>query len=137
MSKIEEQIYYTTVRGCADHWAYSQKSIRNWIKAGTMKTERLNNRVFIAWPEVWRHERGELPRPHSAARYRTPLLTKATLASAIGTSVSTIKRWMRDGLPARYIGPAEGVRFNRHDAREWLKARCGLEFPNLTQESLI
>jgi predicted DNA-binding transcriptional regulator AlpA len=125
---------YLSVRECAEHWSCSQKSIRNWIKDGKLAVERLGRNLFIAWPEIWRHEKGTEPRPHSAARYRTPLLTKRDLATGTGTSVSTVKRWMREGLPVRYVGPAEGVRFNRYDAREWIKANRGPDFPNLTRD---
>jgi hypothetical protein len=125
---------YLSVRECAEHWAYSQKLVRNWIKDEMLTVERLGTRIFIAWSEIWKHEKGTLPRPHSAARYRTPLLDKAMLASETKTSVSTVKRWMVAGLPVRYVGPAEAVRFNRYDAREWIKANRGLDFPNLTRD---
>jgi excisionase family DNA binding protein len=125
---------YLSVRECAEHWACSQKTVRNWIVDGTIPVERLGARLFIAWPEIWKHEKGTLPRPHSAARYRTPLLDKVMLAADAKVSVSTVKRWMLAGLPVRYVGPAEAVRFNRYDAREWIKANRGLDFPNLTRD---
>lgn len=125
---------YLSVKESAEHWAYSQKLVRNWIKDGTLTVRRLGPRIFIAWPEIWKHEKGTLPRPYSAARYRTPLLDKAMLASETKVSVSTVKRWMQAGLPVRYVGPAEAVRFNRYDACEWIKANRGLDFPNLTRD---
>jgi predicted DNA-binding transcriptional regulator AlpA len=133
MSNSTRHPDYLSVRECAEHWAYSQKLVRNWIRDKKLPVERLGTRIFIAWSEIWKLEKGTLPRPHSAARYRTPLLDKAMLASETKTSVSTVKRWMVAGLPVRYVGPAEAVRFNRYDAREWIKANRGLDFPNLTR----
>lgn len=134
MSRTPIHPEYLSVRECAEHWACSQKLVRNWIKGGTLTVQRLGRRVFIAWPEIWKHEKGTLPRAHSAARYRTPLLDKTMLAAETKVSVSTVKRWMLAGLPVRYVGPAEAVRFNRHDARAWIKANRGLDFPNLTRD---
>jgi len=120
-----------TLEELAEHWQLRPAAVRARIKGGELHAVRIGGRYRTTWPDVWACESGVRPAGALAARYQTPLLTKADLAQAMRVSVRTIERWMRDGLPTRSIGG--NVRFNRAEAAGWIRARFGIDVGDLLE----
>jgi hypothetical protein len=75
---------------------------------------KIGGRYRTTWGDIWACESGPRPTGALAARYQTPLMTKADLAQAMRVSVRTVERWMHDGLPTRSVGA--NVRISRSEA---------------------
>lgn len=118
-----------TLENVAEHWRLRPESVRARIKNGELPAARIAGRYRVNWPEVWSCETGKRPSGAMAARYKTPLLTKADLARAMQVSVRTVERWIADGLPTRSVGA--NVRFNRTEAAAWIRARFGVDVSDL------
>ena len=114
-----------TIDDVAEHWRLKPAAVRERIKSGQLQAVRIGGRFRTEWDAVWACEAGPRPAGALAARYRTPLLTKANLAQAMRVSVRTVERWMHEGLPTRSVGG--NVRFNRGEAASWIRARFGID----------
>jgi len=114
-----------TLDEVGEHWRLKPAAVRSRIAAGELSAVRIAGRYRTTWPDVWSCERGKTPGSALAARYQTPLQTKADLAAAMRVSVRTVERWMRAGLPTRPVG--ENTRFNRFEAATWCRARFGID----------
>lgn len=115
-----------TLDDVSRHWQLTPQTVRARIAAGDLPAVRVAGRYRVRWPDVWACEQGKRPSGVLAERYRTRLLTKADIARAVGVSVRTVERWMREGLPTRAVGG--NVRFNGFEAAGWLKSRFGADF---------
>ncbi|MGC9419821.1 MAG: helix-turn-helix domain-containing protein [Rhodovulum sp.] len=113
-----------TVEEVAEHWAFRPDTVRRHIRAKNVDAMRVHRSYRIDWPNVWACEGGRFPRGRQAQRYQAPLLTKKDLADHLRVSPRTVERWMKDGLPTRPVFGA--VRFNPHDACDWLNMRFDL-----------
>ncbi len=120
-----------TLEEVAEHWQLRPAAVRARIKDGELHAVKIAGRYRMSWPDVWACESGVRPAGARAARYRTPLLTKADLAQAIRVSVRTVERWMCDGLPTRSVG--SNARFNRAEAVSWIRARFGIDVGDLLE----
>lgn len=120
-----------TIEEVAEHWQLRPAAVRGRIRDGALRAVRIGGRYRTLWADVWACESGVRPSGALAARYRTPLLTKADLAQAMRVSVRTVERWMQDGLPTRSIGG--NTRFNRAEAASWIRARFGVDVADLLE----
>lgn len=118
-----------TIEEVAEHWQLRPAAVRGRIRDGALHAVRIGGRYRTTWPDVWACESGVRPSGALAARYRTPLLTKADLARVMKVSVRTVERWMQDGLPTRSVGG--NTRFNRAETSSWIRARFGIDVADL------
>ncbi len=121
-----------TVAELAAHWRLQPQTVRATIRAGRLNAARISRCYRVRWYDVWACEQGPRPTDATAARYRTPLLSKADVAAITRTSERSVDRWVGEGLPTRNVGPT--VRINRGDLRDWLCRRYGLDIDAATAE---
>ncbi|WP_306132745.1 hypothetical protein [Roseivivax marinus] len=115
-----------SVAECAQHFAFSPRTVYSMIESGGLLGEKFGE-YSIAWEDVWECEAGPAPRPEMQGRYRTPLLTRKSLAALTGKSLRSVDRWLASGLPTRNV--RRSVRINAMDAAEWLSIRYGSTIP--------
>lgn len=113
-----------TVEDTAEHFDLTAGTIRNQIKTGKLRAQRINRQYRLAWEDVWACEKGPMPKGQRLARYRKPLMSKLSVAKKLRYSVKSIERMIADGLPTRNVFGS--VRVNPDDARDWINAN--LEF---------
>lgn len=118
-----------TTRALCRHWKLGETTIRAYVESGRLRACRVNRSLRFDWNDVWALERGPLPRGALAARYRTALLTRRELADALAVSLRTLDRLVERGLPTRNVGV--NVRFNPHDAADWLERHAGVDSHSL------
>lgn len=111
-----------SVRGCARHWAVSQRKVYGMLKNGLLRAEKFGT-WEIAWDDVWALESGPVPRGERLALYRLDLLTRHSLAERLGCCLRTVDRYLEAGMPTRNVGGS--VRISPVDAAEWLLPRKG------------
>ncbi len=118
-------MHLLTIDDVATHWRLQPQTVRAMIRAEALGAARVARRYRLQWSDVWAREQGPRPTAATAARYATPLLTKAGVAALTRTSERTVERWCAAGMPTRNVGA--NVRINRADARDWLRGRYGLD----------
>lgn len=118
-------MHLLTIEDVAAHWRLQPQTVRAMVRADALGAARVARRYRLRWCDVWAREQGPIPTAANAARYATPLLTKADLAALTRTSERTVERWIGVGMPTRNVGA--NVRINRADARDWLRGRYGLD----------
>lgn len=111
----------------ATRWRLGPVAVRSRIASGELGAVRLGGQWRASWESVWSCEQGGVPDPELRALYRAPLLTKRDVACAMGVSLRTVERWIRDGLPTRSVG--RHARFQPHEVSTWLRARFGVALP--------
>lgn len=114
-----------TLEEVAEHWQLRPAAVRMRLKQGQLPGVKVAGRYRVNWDDVWACERGPRPSGVLAGRYKTALLTKRDIASAMRVGVRTVERWMHDGLPTRSVGG--NVRFNRAEVVLWIRARFGID----------
>ncbi|SFT70111.1 helix-turn-helix domain-containing protein [Sedimentitalea nanhaiensis] len=114
-----------TVEDTAEHFDLTPGTIRNRIKRGELRAQRINRQYRLAWEDVWACEKGPMPKGQRLERYRKPLMSKSRVAEKLRVSVKTIERMIGGGLPTR--NAFGSVRINPDDARDWIHAHLEFE----------
>lgn len=114
-----------TVEDTAKHFALTDDTIRNHIKSGDLRAQRINRSYRLEWQDVWTCERGPMPKGRRIARYRMPLATKFDVAEELRTSIKSVERMIADGLPTRNVWGS--VRLNPADVKDWVYVNLGVE----------
>ncbi|UMA67247.1 helix-turn-helix domain-containing protein (plasmid) [Roseivivax marinus] len=111
--------YTLTVADVAAHYALSRRTIRNCLKDGSLSGVQVNGQWRCSWTDVWRAEKGPMPRGKRSKAYKADLLTKRSLALEWSVSERTVERWIAAGLPTRNVFGS--VRIAPVDAVEWMR----------------
>lgn len=114
-----------TVEDVARHFGLRADTIRRHVRSGKIKAFRIAHAYRFDWRDVWGCEAGPTPKGDRQARYKTPLLDRRQIATAIGVSVRTLNRWIHLGLPTRDV--FGNTRMNVHDVEDWLREEFGVE----------
>ena len=109
----------------AHHYGLSADTVRRHIKDGKLDAQKLRRDYRMTWEDIWAAECGPFPRGSWRTRYQTPLITKKHLMRALEVDLSTIDRWIADGLPSRKV--FRSWRCNAHDVSDWLRLVFGYE----------
>lgn len=109
-----------TVEETAGHFDLTPGTVRNWIKSGELRAQRINRHYRLEWEDVWACEKGPMPKGQRLERYRKPLMSKSSVAEKLRVCVKTIERMIGEGLPTRNVFGS--VRINPDDARDWIHA---------------
>src|SRR5919106_4982440 len=128
MENLEEE--FITVRELAKHWRLSVRTLRVYIADGVLAVLRRRGRVFIAWPEVWRHEQRTAPTPRTTAARKRPLLT---IDEAV--ALTRYRPGYLYALAARGEVPTcrvfGNLRFLDSDLRAWMRAPLPVRTPDM------
>ncbi len=114
-----------TTAEAAYHFGLEAATLRRKIRAGELLATRAGRDYRLSWETIWACERGPMPKRGTRDKYKRSLLSKRHLADALSYDIRTVERWIFDGLPTRNVFGS--VRINPEDAKDWLKAKRGLE----------
>jgi excisionase family DNA binding protein len=132
MENLEEE--FITVRELAEHWRLSVRTLRLYIADGAVAVLRRRGRIFIAWREVWRHERRSLPSTRAMTGRKRPLLTVDEAAA-----ITRYRPGYLYALAARGEVPCcrvfGNLRFLEADLRAWMRAPIPPRSPKPCQEA--
>ena len=117
-----------TVEEVATHFALKADTVRRKIKSGELEAFKVQRQYRCEWHQLWACEDGKMPKRAQNARYRTPLVTKKIIAGKLKVGEKAVERWVKLGMPTRNVFGA--VRYNPHDATDWLRTKIGADLPD-------